>query len=40
MKIQKSSSEDKIEWLPKGKRISIDDFKNIRDYATKKGILL
>ena len=37
---RKDSSSEMIVWLPKGERISSDEFKELRDYAKSKGISL
>lgn len=40
MKEKKDSSSDKIQWLPKGKNMSKEEFRELRDYASSKGIAL
>lgn len=38
--IRGNASSEIIEWFPKGEKISVEDFKELREYAKSKGILL
>jgi hypothetical protein len=40
MNMRRDASEEEIEWLPKGDKISVAEFKELRDYAKTKGVSL